>query len=265
LETGILYQFGRDKKLRPVIILNVHLIDNKIHSPEDFLSALVYLLDLVKREMFLPGFVESWIILLETNEIGVTSMPVSFIKQVISTTQHNYPSSLLKLAILNPSFILNTMWSVFKAIIDYETAEKINFMKKKEFPQLLELIPKEQLEEKFGGTHPNLTKFWPPKNTIGDPNVVINNNIWERGFDPQNYRVVNLNAPKVEEKKEPPPPPKQAFPPTVEPIKIKEPAAPIPESLKSPQAQPWIVQKITVNGKSEDFRVLTNEVLKPKP
>jgi len=77
---------------------------------------------------------------------------------------------------MNPSFSLNTSWNIIKAMIDPETSQKISFLKKSSFKELQENIPIDQIEEKYGGTLPNVTKYWPPANTLkGKPIGPIQN------------------------------------------------------------------------------------------
>ena len=44
--------------------------------------------------------------------------------------------------------------------MDPETAGKISMLRKKDFHQLLEKIPEDQLEAKYGGKLPDPTVFW---------------------------------------------------------------------------------------------------------
>lgn len=89
---------------------------------------MVFYLDLVKRYLFVPGKVENWVILIDTNNVGLLGLPfkvkyffISLLKifytmkllnQVISITQTNYMAALEDLYIMNPSFSLNTSWSI---------------------------------------------------------------------------------------------------------------------------------------------------------
>jgi hypothetical protein len=168
IDAGIMYQYGRDSKFRPVVIINVFRIDPKKHAQDAFINALTYLLDTVRAHMFLPGFVENWIILLETQEMSLWDIPIGYIRAVISMTQAHFPSTMHKLYILNPSFILNASWSIVKAMIDPETSDKIAFVKKSKFSELQEFIPANQLEKRFGGLVPEITSYWPLVNTLED-------------------------------------------------------------------------------------------------
>ena len=45
-------------------------------------------------------------------------------------------------------------------MLDPETANKVLMLKKDSFKKLHEFIPPDQLEVKYGGTHPNITDPW---------------------------------------------------------------------------------------------------------
>eukprot|EP01017_Pseudomicrothorax_dubius_P029854 TRINITY_DN3665_c0_g2_i3.p2 TRINITY_DN3665_c0_g2~~TRINITY_DN3665_c0_g2_i3.p2 ORF type:complete len:227 (-),score=46.71 TRINITY_DN3665_c0_g2_i3:435-1115(-) len=78
-------------------------------------------------------------------------------------------------------------------MMDPETAEKMAFLKRKELGQLQENIPRESLEQRFGGTLPNLTSFWPPSSLSTDRHVIANNFYMSRDFEPNNYRIIDLD------------------------------------------------------------------------
>ena len=79
----------------------------------------------------------------------------------IALTQDNYMSTVEKIYIMNPSFGLNTSWSVVSSMIDKKTAKKIGFIRKKEYHKLQEYIPKNMLEKKYGGDLPDVkSSFW---------------------------------------------------------------------------------------------------------
>jgi hypothetical protein len=123
--------------------------------------------------------------------MSLFKIPIGHLQGIIQTASNNYPESLAKMYILNPSFILRTSWSLVKNLMEGETANKISFLKSDEFEQLQELIPVDQLEEKFGGTLPNLTEYWPPRLTVPADQIIWNNCQYEAGrWDPNcNYKV----------------------------------------------------------------------------
>jgi hypothetical protein len=100
--------------------------------------------------------------------MGLFGVPTKFIKAIIDTTSANYTSCLDKLYILNPTSFLKRMWSIISSFIDSETGEKINMLKKNDFPKLLERISPEQLEQVYDGTLVR-ESYWPPVNTLNEP------------------------------------------------------------------------------------------------
>lgn len=101
---------------RPIITLNVYKIDVKNTKIEDFVDALVFTLDLGKNHCFVPYHVENWHIIVETNDMGFWSFPFDILKKVLEITTSNYQSTLEKLYLMNPSFIMATSWNIIKGI-----------------------------------------------------------------------------------------------------------------------------------------------------
>jgi hypothetical protein len=53
-------------------------------------------------------------------------------------------------------------WKAIDLILSDSTRKKITLTSENSDPELVEMTDAYQLEEKYGGTSPNLTKFWPP-------------------------------------------------------------------------------------------------------
>ena len=82
-------------------------------------------LDMIKKYMFKDYFIENWIMVIDTGGLGLTSLPISGLKLIIGSMSTNYCATMEKMFILNPSFMLNTSWSIIKGFIDPESVEKI--------------------------------------------------------------------------------------------------------------------------------------------
>lgn len=76
---------------------------------------------IIRNYMFIPNKVENWMFILETNGIGVSSLPVKALGVVIETLTLNFAACLEKMFILNPSTTLNFLWNVVKGWLDDET------------------------------------------------------------------------------------------------------------------------------------------------
>lgn len=79
-DKGIIYIAGRDRKMRPSIVFQCGLIDSKTIKVQDFLVALNTVFMIAQQYLFYPGHVENWLILIDTNEIGITSLPTEILK-----------------------------------------------------------------------------------------------------------------------------------------------------------------------------------------
>jgi hypothetical protein len=66
--------------------------------------------------MFFPGYVENWIIVIDTMEVSILSLPIEMLKQIIATAAAHYVGNLEKLYLLNPSGTLNFSWRVISGI-----------------------------------------------------------------------------------------------------------------------------------------------------
>jgi len=169
MEEGIIYISGRDKQYRPIIVVNVYKVDLKKTDMKDIISAICFVLDTVKKFYFVPGKVENWIIIIETNGAGLFNFPIKMFKTINDVTAGNYTSTLEKLYVMNPSSFLKKSWSFASGFVDPETADKINFMTKSELHELNKTIDPDQLESIYGGTLPTPSVYWPPVNTLGQP------------------------------------------------------------------------------------------------
>lgn len=77
---------------------------------------------IIKKHMFIPGKVENWIFILESNGLGVLGLPISALQIVIETMSTNFGGCLEKMFILNPSGGLNFLWKTISKFLDPETA-----------------------------------------------------------------------------------------------------------------------------------------------
>jgi len=169
MEEGLIYISGRDKQFRPIIIVNAFQANLKKDKLEDYMEAICFVLDTVRKYYFVPGKVENWVIIIENNSLGLLDFPTKMVKAINDITAVNYTSTLDKLYIMNPSSVLKLSWNMISGLIDPETASKISMLSKSDFPQLLERISADQLERRYGGTLPDRTIFWPPVNTLNQP------------------------------------------------------------------------------------------------
>ena len=125
------------------------------------MNATCFLLEYLKHNMLLPGQIENWIVLTDMGKQGV-SLSYNSIKKIIDMLQLNYRCRLAHNFVVNAPGSIMIFWNVVKYFLDETTKEKTDIEKNNVSSRLLELFAPNQIEQKYGGTSPDLTEFWPP-------------------------------------------------------------------------------------------------------
>lgn len=75
LELGVLYGLKRDKKMHPILIINVRrMIDTGINLDRLVVMADFFLNYVINYAM-IPGKIESWTSIFDLKDVGVTEIP----------------------------------------------------------------------------------------------------------------------------------------------------------------------------------------------
>lgn len=163
LEEGIFYSYGRDLEFRPIIIFNISRMDFSKYTVDDYYAALNTLLKPIKEYMFVPGKVENWVWIIDTE--SRLNLPVSSAATVIEKMSAVFSSTLHKMFVVNSNTLISLMYSGVKRFIHPETVSKIEVLTPEEKDRLLLYISPDELEVKHGGKLPNLSVYWPIKST----------------------------------------------------------------------------------------------------
>jgi hypothetical protein len=67
-----LYVCKRDKKGRPVMVMNFEKIVYHAPQTEDLISMCIYLFTFVVEKLMIPGLVENWIMIVDLSNVGLT-------------------------------------------------------------------------------------------------------------------------------------------------------------------------------------------------
>lgn len=62
--------------------------------------------------MFVPGYVENQVVILETNGIGLLSIPFNSVKSLINCLMTNFTCSLERMYVMNPSWFIYSSWKL---------------------------------------------------------------------------------------------------------------------------------------------------------
>ena len=161
LPLGLFYYFGRDKVFRPSMIINTRAIINSKAKENTLRYLLLYCIEWGIKNLLVSGKVETFNAIIDLTKVGVFEIPVSILKNIISTLQKNYRCRMFKLYVYNPPMIIKGIFKVVKPLLNPFTQAKVNFINKDK-NILLEDLPADQVEEKFGGKAPNQCMFLPP-------------------------------------------------------------------------------------------------------
>ena len=135
------------------------------------LNMTIYLLEWIKREIYVPGKVENNVYIVNLKDISIFGVPFALLKELGSVMEKNYRTKLYRLYVLNAPLMMTLLFSFFKNF-DSNIQKKIFVSRKSSANEMWDHISKEQLEERFDGTCPNLEgEFWPPRHS--SPNVFI--------------------------------------------------------------------------------------------
>ena len=159
LNSGFVYMHGLDKNYRPIVVVKasifVDLIDK--YSVNHFISAIKYFFDYLFKHFIIKGQVENWVIIADVSNVSLWSPPTKLL-DVFAYLQNKFLCRLVVLYVYGMSFILNMCWKVIKNFIDERTTKKFNFIGGGDDAKkyVLSHINSSQLEQKYGGTAPNI-------------------------------------------------------------------------------------------------------------
>jgi len=95
-----------------------------------------------------------FICLFDMHDWSLQHTSMRMIYRMASLLQKYYPERLFKAFLVNTPFLFNATWKAIKGVLDARTVSKVQFLSEDEAKDvLLQYIPKETLEKKYGGEH----------------------------------------------------------------------------------------------------------------
>nr|PVC53807.1 hypothetical protein MACL_00003461 [Theileria orientalis] len=157
LARGFVYIHGRDKCMRPIIIIRCNSMQACEH--ESILKTIYFVLELCIEKLLIPGQIEQWKVIIDLDGTNLFNIPGSLLKQIAKSLSVNYRARLSKLYIINAPYLISVIWNIVKNVIPKITQEKIVISSGKNTKKLLEIALPSQLEQKYGGKAPNVKMF----------------------------------------------------------------------------------------------------------
>lgn len=163
LQKGMVYVYKRDKHYRPILVINVKkLLDTTIDDDtllRTTLAVVYYALEHGTR----PGAVENWLVILDCKDVGITQIPTSKLKPMVSLLQQNFRGRLFRLFGINVPFLLRAIWQLVKNMCDKFTQKKMLMYGSGYEKDILEYVNGSWLEQRFGGSlEDKIDNFYPP-------------------------------------------------------------------------------------------------------
>ena len=141
---GYFYPCGRDFHFRPILVYDATKIDLK-----DFdlsLKATCFVLEEMKRTVFIPGQVECWNLIYDLGGMGLSEIPTTLLKNVLKKISLNYGGRLFKLWIVNAPSSVSMSWKIVSAFLDDVTVNKVKISKKNTEKAIFEICDLSQVE-----------------------------------------------------------------------------------------------------------------------
>jgi hypothetical protein len=164
LNSGFIYVHGRDHLFRPIFIVNAKFyVDNMDkYIYDDWLACIIYFMEYMIKNLLIPGQVENWNIISDVCGVSLLGLPKDM-KRFMNVLQSNYRNRLFVNFIYGMGTFLGLLWNMVKVFLDEISLRKIRMLKKGQFKDILLLVNPEQLEQKYGGTAPDVKEnFFPP-------------------------------------------------------------------------------------------------------
>ena len=157
LNKGFVYAHGRDCRFRPIIIFRAQefVKNQKNYSVEEVVEAGAFLGQFVLNNMMIPGKIERWNLLISLKGANVLSLP-EHIKKLVPVMNEAFISRLHKNYIIGMTFFLRVLFKIVCAFLHESTIKKIKILSGKKDQSLFEEIRKDNIEEYFGGTAPDV-------------------------------------------------------------------------------------------------------------
>ena len=164
LNKGCIYVNGKDSFYRPIIIFNWDLLIEEIQctSKNYIFQVLFYFFHFVIEMLLLPGQIEQWNIILDSNHKNLNYS--DDFKYIMFLLIDSFPKRLNLIFILNCDSINGYMWKLLKLALENKTqTNNIVHILDSEKSLLFSYINPVQIEQKYGGKGINKEKdFFPP-------------------------------------------------------------------------------------------------------
>lgn len=146
----------------------------------------------ITETMFIPGKIENWVIVLNLNKMGISSLPINAMKEIMGFLSSNFRSRLFVMYVINAPGAIVIPWNMAKSFLEENTVKKINISKSSDLKKLFLHSNLSQIEKHNGGKADNVVDYWPP---IVPSSEFLTENDFLQGIQHENHEVYLLHNP----------------------------------------------------------------------
>lgn len=174
LNSGFMYLAKRDKRFRPVMVVNCAVVKKFSQKDlDDLVPCIEHLLTFMQAHICIKGKADTMTLIIDLNGLGMTEIPVTALKGFLSSAQTRFRGSLFKQYMVNASGMIKMSFNFFKMMVDEFSREKMNMFGNDFQPTLLGIIDRQNLERRFGGDLPDISgTFFPPDMSMAGEEMV---------------------------------------------------------------------------------------------
>lgn len=173
IETGVIYQLGRDVEYRPNIYIVLKKVKNITQSIDYIIEALYHILVMVRERMMLSYYVEKWNLIVDCSGTNNLTAEGNILSKIYQSVRNNFPETLNSVFLLEAG-IMAGVEAQLNPFQGGTLKEKVIMIEQADDSHLKKYISKDQREEKYGGNFQNLISFWPPTGTYNGTLVTKN-------------------------------------------------------------------------------------------
>lgn len=162
MKYGILYFCGRDRSLRPALVVRPGRIPRELvrqRCADRFNKLFLFCMDYFLRYMVVPGKVENVCIILDLKDVSPRQVPLQALMEIKTVLSMQHAGRVFRFYICNMPLVLNVLSVAVKAAMTERQRQKIVFVRKME--ELHKEFALHHLEQDLGGTRPRITQFLP--------------------------------------------------------------------------------------------------------
>ena len=165
LQSGAVYISGRLDKagLQPIIVIDVKkFIDMDMDIPE-LEDNLKFIFNWVVEQLFSLGRVEQFFVIVDLEGVGVLDIPIKKLKPFVAILSHSFKGQMYRSVSCGTSSLMRGIFNIVSLwLSEFEQESMILCPPGECKDELLKYMSLDKIEERFGGTKPNVSKYFPP-------------------------------------------------------------------------------------------------------